>query len=484
MATDSLLPGVLGSLYGLNGISSNIGLLGVLGALSVPAPAPAPVSTQVSLSGLGQLQSASDSFESALQQLLLTGGSTSSQLSNANPTVLAATALATAAQGSYQVDVTGLAQSQALQSTVYATPDSTVIGTGTLTLQLGQYDATSNSFTTGGTAPVSVSIGTGTLNDVASSINAAGAGVIATVVHGNGGYQLVLSSASTGAAQGFEVQADNAGLAALAYDPTNPGAGGLVLKQGARDATLSVNGASQSSASNLSVALAPGLSANLLQAGSTTLTVAPDSSGLLSQAQGLASAFNALQTSLNTLQSGSGPEVDVAQLYSESLQLAGFGSYSNGTSALTTLGQIGLGYQASAGAGGATLALDAAGFNAALAADPSGTASLLSQAEQTLSTIASTYGDPGGIIGSTQSAYQATFYIDQLLQGSTTPSAPTTQDLVINQFASGPLSATQIAGLQQYATAILPLQQDSFNATLLGDLYGSGSGGALLSATA
>jgi len=485
MATNSLLPDVLGSLYGLNGVGNSFGLLGLLGALPAPAPAPAPASTEVNLSGLGQLQAASDSFESSLQQLLLSGGApTGSQVSNANPSVLGATALASAAPGSYQVDVTGLAQSQSLQSALYATPDSTVIGTGTLTLQLGQYDAASNSFTTGSAAPVSVSINTGTLNDVASAINAANAGVNASVVQGNGGYQLALSSASTGAAQGFEVQADNASLAALAYDPTNPGAGGLVLTQAARDASLSVNGVSQSSASNLAVTVAPGLTANLLQAGSTTLTVAPDNSGLLSRAQGLASAFNTLQSTLNTLQAGTGPEADVAQLYSESLQLAGFGSYRNGTSALTTLGQIGLGYQAPAGAGGGTLALDAAGFNAALAADPSGTASLLNQAEQTLNTIASTYGDPGGIIGSTVSAYESTSYIDQLLQGSATPSSPSAQDLALNQSAGAPLSATQIAGLQQYATAIQPLQQDAFDATLLSDLYGGGSGGGLLSVMA
>lgn len=479
MATNALLPGLLGSLYGTPGISNDVGLLGALESLSAPTPAPASYSAQVSLSGLGQLQSSSDSFESALQLLQGAGGSTARQLSNANPSVLAATALASAAQGSYRVDVTGLAQSQSLQSAAYATPDNTVIGTGTLTLQLGRYDASSNSFTTGAAAPVLVSIGTGTLNDVASSINAAAAGINASVVQGNGGYRLVLSSANTGASQGFEVQVDNPALAALAYDPTSPGAGGSVLTQGAQDASLSVNGVGLTSAGNLAITLAPGLTANLLQPGSTMLTVAPDNSGLLGEAQGLASAFNTLQSSLDRLQSGAGPEADVARLYSESLQLAAFGAYDNGSGALTTLGQIGLGYQAPAGTGGAMLTLDASTFSNAVATDPAGTGSLLGRAVQTLSTIASTYGDPGGIIGSTESAYQGTFYLDQLLQGGITPSPPSAQDLANNQFAAGPLSATQIVGLQQYASAVLPLRQDASNAALLADLYGGLSGGAL-----
>jgi len=479
MATDSLLSGVLGGFYGLNAVSNNLGLQGLLASLSLPASAPAVANTVVNLSDLGQLQSASDSFGSALQGLLSPGGATASQLSNANPSVLAATALPTAASGSYQIDVAGLALSQTLQSAVYATPDSTVIGAGSLTLQLGRYDTASNSFTADGAAPVSVSISTGTLNGVASAINAASAGVNALVVQGGGGYRLVVSSARTGAGQGFEVQADNDGLAALAYDPTHPGAGGLALTQGGEDASLSVNGASQTSASNQSVALAPGLTANLLQVGTTTLTVAPDNSGLLSQAKGLVSAFNNLQASLNTVQSGRGPGADVAQLYSESLQLAAFGNYNNGSSALTSLGQIGLNYQPSAGTGGATLALDTAGFSAALAADPSGTASLLNQAVQTLSTVASSYGDPGGVIGSTQGAYQSTLFIDQLLQGNAAPSSPLAQQLQADQVTAGPLNAAQIAGLQQYVTAVQPLQQDAFDATLLGDLYSGGVGGLL-----
>ncbi|MCP6675188.1 hypothetical protein NL520_27710, partial [Klebsiella pneumoniae] len=80
---------------------------------------------------------------------------------------------------------------------------TTVVGSGSLTITTGSYAYTSSTSATSFTAndtPVTISISNGTLSSIASSINGAGAGVVANVVqNSSGAYQLQISQASTGA---------------------------------------------------------------------------------------------------------------------------------------------------------------------------------------------------------------------------------------------------------------------------------------------
>ncbi|MET0518637.1 MAG: hypothetical protein ABW005_07360, partial [Burkholderiaceae bacterium] len=217
---------------------------------------------------------------------------------------------------------------------------------------------------------------------------------------------------------------------------------------------------------------------------------APDGASLQSQAQSLASAFNALGGSLDALQSSSGSAADVAGLaggYGDALAQAATASFDNGASTLTTLDQIGLSYQPPSGAGVGTLTLDPAGLAAAFATDPQGTAALLGSAAQSLGTLAGGYGDAGGVIPDSSEAYQSALDVDQLLQGvagASATAAPSAAELAATQDGASALDASQITAVQQYATASLPLQGDLFNGQLIASLYGGsaaglGSGGSL-----
>src|SRR5690606_18824109 len=85
--------------------------------------------------------------------------------------------------GSYSIEVLSLASRQTLASTSYAAPD-TVVGSGTLRIQLGTLSAGGTSFTPDAERPeTSITIAAGaTLAQVRDAINSAGAGVTASLV--------------------------------------------------------------------------------------------------------------------------------------------------------------------------------------------------------------------------------------------------------------------------------------------------------------
>ena len=120
-----------------------------------------------------------------------------------------------------------LAASQTLVSAsgqFAATTD--IVGTGTLTISLGSWNAGQTAFTPKtGAQSVSITIDStsNTLAGVRDKINAANAGVTATIVTDSTGSRLALQSSSTGAVNGFKVavtETGAAGLGRLAFDPS------------------------------------------------------------------------------------------------------------------------------------------------------------------------------------------------------------------------------------------------------------------------
>ncbi|HEX4598267.1 MAG TPA: flagellar cap protein FliD N-terminal domain-containing protein, partial [Burkholderiaceae bacterium] len=205
---------------------------------------------QSQLSAYGQIQSALSSLQSAATALTV-GSAFSAEQATVSGNGVGASVNGTPATGSYSITVSQLAQAQSAASTPFANA-STVIGTGTLTLQLGTYKSTGNTFTAqSGSSPVNITINSSndTLGGIATAINSAGAGVSASVVTDNSGSRLVLSSGNTGAANAFSLtvadsdgnNTDASGLSQLAFDPTaTAGAGkNMAPTQSAQDAQYS-----------------------------------------------------------------------------------------------------------------------------------------------------------------------------------------------------------------------------------------------------
>jgi flagellar hook-associated protein 2 len=214
---------------------------------------------QTKLSTYGKLQSGMASLRDAA--LALTRASTWNATvgSSSDATAVAATTSASTLPGSYSIEVQRLASVQSNATGVYASADS-LVGEGTLRIELGTWGAGQSSFTPkAGATAVDITVGppAESLAQLRDKINASNSGVVASVLTDASGARLVLRSAATGEANGFRIGVtdndggnfDGLGLSALAFDPS---AGILTMAQAlaAANAAASLNGLPISSGSN------------------------------------------------------------------------------------------------------------------------------------------------------------------------------------------------------------------------------------------
>jgi flagellar hook-associated protein 2 len=345
---------------------------------------------QSQVSAYGQLQSSLSSLQSSVSALTF-GSAFSAEQATVTGSGLSAAVTGTPPTGTYTVGVSRLAQAQSAASAPVAGA-STVIGTGTLTIQLGSYTANGNTFAAkSGSAPVNIKIDSSnnTLGGIAAAINSAGAGVNAAVVTDNLGSRLVLTSSNTGAANAFSMtvadadgnNTDTNGLSQLAFDPTaTAGAGrNLAATQSAQDAQYSINGLNLTSSSNVVTTAINGLTLNLTQAppaGSTLqsqITVATDASSVSTSVGNFVSAFNSLVkleqslTSYNaTTKTASVLTGDVAagQIVSQLNSILGQ-QLSGGATGYQWLANVGIDFNRDG-----TLTLDSTKFSNAVSANP------------------------------------------------------------------------------------------------------------------
>ena len=266
---------------------------------------------------------------------------------SANTTVLSATASADAVAGSYQVDVTALATSQQVRSSSF-TAGTDVVGTGTLTLQVGS-----------GTAfDVTIDSSNETLDGIAAAINEAGTDVTAAVVDdGGGNFYLTLASSETGADNTISLtmadddsnNLDAAGLSIIYPDPPNQT---LTVTLAAVNALLSLNGIAVERDSNIITDLVTGVTLTLNEAdpgNPFALTVTQDFSTITEKVETFVAKYNAVVGTFDTLQSydadaGSGGilqgDSTTNQLRSrlQSLLYEGVDGLSDGVNGLSRLG--------------------------------------------------------------------------------------------------------------------------------------------------
>lgn len=260
------------------------------------------IKTQIS--AYGKIQSAVSSMRDVAAKL--TNPSTWAALTATSSDTTMATVAAGSGSGagSYALKVTSLASSQSLSSTAFASGAS--VGSGSLTIELGQWNAAQTGFTAkSGASPVSITINPGedSLTAIRDKINGAGAGVVASVVTDSNGQRLVIRSKDTGEANGFRITAQDAdgnngdatGLSALAFDPT-AGVSSMTQNVKAANAEFSINGLAMSTASNSVEGAVDGLSINLLKAGDSTITVGQDKDSIKKVITEFVTSYNALMT--------------------------------------------------------------------------------------------------------------------------------------------------------------------------------------------
>ena len=333
------------------------------------------------ISAYGSLTSAMEDFRSASVTLAGLGTFNSMNGSSTNANAVAVSTATGASAGSYAVEVQQLATAQSVSSKSYTAATSPV-GSGTLNIDIGSWNAGNTSFTpNSGGKTLSVEVtAADTLSTLRDKINGLGAGVNASILNDASGARLVINSRETGTTNGFRITAtdgdgtntDNLGLSALAFDPPNA-TSATTLRQSGGDAQAKVNGLPVTSASNTLANVVEGVTLTL---GATTtspvsVAVSPDTEKVKKALTDFTKAYNTLTTLLSKQTKYDDATKTAGMLQGDSTavslqrQLRNLvGASSPASSMYQTLSSVGVSLQADG-----TLSVDDAKFSKALTAN-------------------------------------------------------------------------------------------------------------------
>ncbi|WMW82224.1 flagellar filament capping protein FliD [Undibacterium cyanobacteriorum] len=471
------------------GIGSNLDVNGLITKLMQVESQPLTTlakkeaSYQAKLTAYGTLTSALSSFQSSLPGLYNLASFQNLNASSSDSTILTATTTSSAIPGTYNINVTKLAQSQSISSAGQAATN-TPIGSGaatTISIQFGTISGGTSSagVYTGATftqdanqalAEISIDSTNNTLQGIRDAINAAGKGVTASIV-GDGSatvpYHLVLSSTKTGVTSSLKISVSgDASIASLLnYDPS--GTQNLTEVTTGQNAALTANGIAVTSASNAVTGVIQGTTINLAKTGSSTLSLSNNIAGVQNSVNGFVKAYNDLQTSLKALtgydaaaKKGSILQGDTGALGVQNQIRNVLNSAVNGLGGgLTTLSSIGISVQKDG-----TMALDSAKLSAALNNNFSEVAGLFATAGKTTDSLVSFAGSTSNTtqgsyaINVTTLATQGSLTGDlDLTAGTTTIAAGTKIKFTIDStmasvsLTEGTYSASQLASMIQSA---------------------------------
>jgi flagellar hook-associated protein 2 len=267
-------------------------------------------SYQAKLSSIGSLKGALSSLQTAAKTLSTPDKFSPSKATVSDATILAASASSSAVAGNYDVQVLSLASAQKLMAPTGYPATTSAVGQGTITIDFGTYidapPATEPNFTVNADKPTArtITIGSGnnSLAGIRDAINAANAGVTASLVNdGTSGYRLSLTSSDSGArnAMRISVAGDPAtvgDLGNLAYDPSTAGASKMTQNVVAADAVIKVDNVPIVKPSNTITDAIQGVTLNLAKTtaagASTKITVARDTTNVKTAIEGFVKAYN------------------------------------------------------------------------------------------------------------------------------------------------------------------------------------------------
>lgn len=264
-------------------------------------------SLKTELSTYGKVQSALSTLRDAASKLTTPAAWGGTLASSSDTTAVSVTAGTGAAIGSASVQVDKLAQGQTLVSGTPFASATTTVGQGSLTITLGTWATdgadppTYTGFTDkAGATPVTINIGSGqdTLSGIRDAINAAGAGVTASIVNDASGARLTLRSTATGETNGFRIDASG-GVTDLGYDP-RVGVTSLIQTLPAQNARALINGIEISSESNTLKEAIDGLNITLLKTTTipASVAVSQDKDSIKKLITDFTTAYNAVNALL------------------------------------------------------------------------------------------------------------------------------------------------------------------------------------------
>jgi len=371
------------------GIGSGLDVEGLVGQLMALESRPLTTLAtreakyQAQLTAYGSIKGALSSFQSSMAALASSARYSTVNANIADTAVATASAGAGAVPGTHTLEVQALAQAQKLASTAFPSVTD-AIGSGTLTIQFGSYSS-GNFAINPDKAIETIVIGSGnsSLSGVRDAINAAAAGVTASIINDGSGNRLVLASDDTGLANALRItvadddlaNADQSGLSRLAYDAVTNGVVNLAQTAAPANAALVIDGISISKASNTVDDALEGITLNLLKVSTpatTAINVSRDNSSVQSAVQSFVKAYNDLNKTVTDLSKYDAATKRASTLTGEatlrSVQSQVRSAFNNALTStageFSTLADIGVTFQKDG-----TLKLDASKLNTALA-DP------------------------------------------------------------------------------------------------------------------
>lgn len=359
------------------------------------------------------------SFASALASLSR-GGSLATQPTTSNSGIVNVSRMSGANLTTLntRIEVRQLAAAQ----TAHAAPvaDKTApIGQGKLTLSFGTASVTDDAmtaFTPGSGMPVEITIGpdNSSLEGIATAINAANAGVAASVLTDADGSRLVVKGA-TGADRAFTLTAtETPGQEGLAALDIGVGASGTTIGSAAADALVAIDGVQLKRNSNTITDLIPGVKLDLVSAQpGTTVSIGKTlpTSSLTQAVQDFIATYNelyaALRSDLDPVTGSLRTDIAARELKRQLQQLT-LAPIASG--ALTSLAEIGVKTNRDG-----TLMLDNALLTRALVdnpqavekmfAEPAGTATTANGLSAALDGIASAAASTTRGLGASEASY-------------------------------------------------------------------------------
>ena len=239
------------------------------------------INVQQGLTAIGTFKGALIDFQSSLTPLRNSDAFKSINAISSNEEKFTVSAEDNAVTGSYDIEISQLAQSQKLKSQSFES-EFDMIGSGTISFEFGEVNSLTNSFAINGKIPtqhIDIEESNGSLRGIQQAINEANIGVRASTINDGTGYRLILSSEKSGLENSLRISVsdndtnntDASGLSLLAYDPieVTDTEGNVTSSMnmeevaGAKNALFSIDGISISSADNEVSNSIPGITLNL-----------------------------------------------------------------------------------------------------------------------------------------------------------------------------------------------------------------------------
>lgn len=293
-----------------SGIGSGLDIAGIVQQLV--AAEGQPVATrlgqqearaQAKLSAFGSLKSVLADLRDKLNVMKDAKQFLARRAVSSNEDAFTVTSDTNAVPANYSIEIVQLAQAQKLTSGAFADAD-TVVGTGTLTIQMGA-DAVA----------IDINAENNTVAGIRDAINSSAdnPGVAATIVNADSGSYLILTADKTGVANTIKVtqSGGDGGLAVLEYDP--PTSTALTETIAAQDGQVRIDGFDVMSDNNTFAGAIQGVTISAFQ--TTTLTeslaVENDNDAVRDLVSDFVESYNALIDTFDNL-TDYDPEADAA----------------------------------------------------------------------------------------------------------------------------------------------------------------------------